>query len=103
MTQIINLHHPAWDAEMPCETGTLQAVRLAQHAGASRLAANVDVHQILNRATEPARVLIAATSDVPKVAKQVENQQLVKITGDGLRLPPLTAPITADPRAQRDE
>jgi hypothetical protein len=103
LTQIINLHHPAWDAEMPSETGTLRAVRRAQHAGASRLAANLGVHQILNRATEPARVLIAATSDVPKVAKQVENQQLVNITGDGLRLPPLTAPITADPQAQRDD
>ena len=58
---------------------------------------------MLNRATETARVLIAATSDVPEVAEQVENQQLVIITGDGLRLLPLTAPITADPRAQRDE
>ena len=38
------------------------------------------VHQILNRATEPARVLIAATSDVPEVAEQVENRQLVIIT-----------------------
>ena len=61
------------------------------------------VHHILNRATEPARVLIAAASDVPKVAEQLENQQLVIITGDGLRLLPLTAPITADPRAQRHE
>ena len=36
-----DLYHPAWDAEVPSETGTLRAVRLAQHAGASRLAANL--------------------------------------------------------------
>lgn len=66
-------------------------------------AGHAGVHQILNRATEPARVLIAATSDVPEVAEQVDNQQLVVITGDGLRLLPLSAPITADPGLQRDE
>lgn len=145
---MIDLYHPAWDAEVPSETGTLRAVRLAQHAGASRLAANLyeleqgavvsplhfhhgneellfvlagtptlrrgpqdertltpgevvsfpagpdGVHQILNRAAEPARVLIAATNDVPEVAEQVENQQLAVVTGDGLRLLPVTAPIT---------
>jgi len=157
ITKVINLHHPAWDAEVPSGTGTLRAVRVAQHAGATRLAANLyelekgtvvsplhfhrgneellfvlagtptlrrgleeertlapgevvsfpagpaGVHQILNRATEPARVLIAATNDLPEVAEQVENQQLVVITDDGLRLLPLTAPITADRGAQRDE
>jgi hypothetical protein len=41
MTESINLHHPAWNAELPSETGTLRAVGLAQHAGASRLAANL--------------------------------------------------------------
>jgi hypothetical protein len=89
---------------MPAETGTLRAVRLAQHAGATRLAANLGVHQILNRATEPARVLIFATSAVPKVAEQVENQQLVVITGDGLRLLSLTAPMptTRDRSAMSD-
>ena len=145
---MIDLYHPAWDAEVPSETGTLRAVRLARHAGASRLAANLyeleqgavvsplhfhhgneellivlagtptlrrgpqderrlapgeivsfpvgsaGVHQILNRAAEPARVLIAATNDIPEVAEQVENQQLAVITGDGLRLLPMTAPIT---------
>jgi uncharacterized cupin superfamily protein len=157
MAMMINLHHPARDAEVPSETGTLRAVRLAQHAGASRLAANLyeleqgavasplhfhhgneellfvlagtptlrrgpddertlepgevvsfpagpdGVHQILNRAAQPARVLIAATNDVPEVAEQVENQQLAVITGDGLRVLPRTAPITADPGAQHDE
>ncbi len=114
MTDIINLHHHAWDAEMPSETGTLRAVRLAQHAGTPTLrrgpedertlaqgevvslpAGRAGAHQILNRATEPARVLIVATNDLPEVAEQVENQQLDVITGDGLRPLPLTAPITA--------
>ncbi|MFZ1993215.1 MAG: cupin domain-containing protein [Solirubrobacteraceae bacterium] len=54
------------------------------------------VHQVLNRATEPARVLITATNEVPEVAEQVENEQLAVITADGLRLLPLSAPITAD-------
>ena len=52
------------------------------------------VHQILNRAS-PARVLIVATNDVPEVAEQVENGQLAVITDDGLRLQPLSEPITA--------
>jgi uncharacterized cupin superfamily protein len=157
MLEMINLHDPTWDAELPSETGILRAVRLAQHAGASRLAANLyeleqgvvvsplhfhhcneellfvlagtptlrrgpederrlvpgevvsfpagpaGVHQILNRANESARVLIAATNDLPEVAEQVENEQLAVITGDGLRLMPLTALITAAPGAPRDE
>jgi uncharacterized cupin superfamily protein len=152
-----SLHHPNWDAEVPSGTGTLRAVRLAQHVGARRLAANLyeleqgavvsplhfhhvneellfvlagtptlrrssddervlapgevvsfpagraGVHQIVNRATEPARVLIAATNDVPEVAEQVENEQLVVITVDGLRLSPLTAPIAAGREALGDE
>jgi len=54
------------------------------------------VHQILNRGAEPARVLIAATNEVPEVAEQVENERLAVITVDGMRLLPLSAPITAD-------
>ena len=145
----MNLDDPIWDAEMTSEQGTLRAVRLAQHAGAKRLAANLyeleegavvsplhfhhgneellfvlsgtptlrrgaddermldtgevvsfpagpsGVHQILNRAAEPVRVLIVATNDVPEVAEQVENRQLAIITGDGLRLQPLTDPLAA--------
>lgn len=144
MTNRSNLHNPVWDAEVPSQTGTLRAVRLAQNAGADRLAANLyeletgaavsplhfhyaneellfvlagtptlrrgpdderrlepgevvsfpagreGVHQILNRASEPARVLIAATNELPEVAEQVENQQLAVITADGLRQLPLT-------------
>jgi uncharacterized cupin superfamily protein len=151
---IVNLHHPEWDAEVPSETGTLRAVRLAQHAGAVRLAANLyeleqgavvsplhfhhaneellfvlsgtpslrrgpgdertlaagelvafpagpdGVHQIVNRAPEPARILIAATNELPEVAEQVESQQLAVITSSGLRMLPLTAPIAGDPPAE---
>jgi len=39
--------------------------------------------------------LIVATNDVPEVAEQVENGQLAVITDDGLRLQPLSEPITA--------
>jgi len=37
----MSLNSPTWDAELPSEHGTLRAVRLAQHAGAKRLAANL--------------------------------------------------------------
>lgn len=47
------------------------------------------VHQVLNRSTQPARVLIVATNDLPEVAEQVESGQLAIITNDGLRLQPL--------------
>ena len=154
---MVNLYDATWDAEVPSETGILRAVRLARHAGAIRLAANLyeiehgavvsplhfhhgneellfvlagtptlrrgagdertlargevvsfpagpaGTHQILNRASESARVLIVATNDLPEVAEQVENEQLAVITVQGLRLPPLTAPITADPEAEPDE
>ncbi|MDQ6746415.1 MAG: cupin domain-containing protein [Actinomycetota bacterium] len=130
----MNLVHPTWDAELPSEQGTLRAVRLAQHAGAARLAANLyeiersgvvsplhfhhaneellfvlsgtptlrrghgeertlttgevvaflpgpsGTHQIVNHATEPARVLIVATNDLPEVAEQPENEQMAIIT-----------------------
>lgn len=139
----MSLTNSTWDAELPSEQGTLRAVRLAQHAGAQRLAANLyeidpgaavsplhfhhaneellfvlsgtptlrrgpseeitlapgevvaflpgrsGVHQVLNRATQPARVLIVATNDLPEVAEQVESGQLAIITNDGLRLQPL--------------
>ncbi len=145
----MNLTHPDWDAELPSEKGTLRAVRLAQHAGAHRLAANLyeveqgaavsplhfhhaneellfvlsgtptlrrgpgdertlkpgevvaflpgrsGVHQVLNRAAQPARVLIVATNDLPEVAEQVENDQLAIITDDGMRLQPLSESVVA--------
>jgi uncharacterized cupin superfamily protein len=37
----MNLAQPTWDAELPSQHGTLRAVRLAHHAGAQRLAANL--------------------------------------------------------------
>ncbi len=37
----MNLIHPTWDVELPSKQGTLRAVRLAQQAGAARLAANL--------------------------------------------------------------
>src|ERR1700742_4974493 len=37
----MSLITPAWDAEVPSGGGTLRAVRLAEHAGARRLAANL--------------------------------------------------------------
>lgn len=142
----MNLLTPSWDAELPSDDGTLRTVRLAQHAGAARLAANLyevergavvsplhfhhvneellfvlsgtptlrsageertllagevvaflpgpsGSHQILNRASEPARVLIVATNDLPEVAEQPENEQLAILTADGLRLLPLTPPV----------
>lgn len=145
----MNLSTPTWDAELASEHGILRAVRLAQHAGAQRLAANLyeleqgavvsplhfhhgneellfvvsgrptlrrgphdehtletgevvsfpagpsGIHQILNRTAEPVRVLIVATNDIPEVAEQIENRQLAIITGDGVRLQPLTDPVAA--------
>ena len=32
-------------------------------------------HQVLNRAAEPARVLICATTEVPEVAEQIEEER----------------------------
>jgi len=152
----MNLIQPRWDAQMPSEEGTLRAVRLGQHAGAARLAANLyeielgaaisplhfhhaneellfvlagtptlrrghgeertlitgevvaflagpsGTHQIVNHAAEPARVLIVATNDLPEVAEQPENQQMAIVTADGLRLLPLTPPVTAG-RESHDE
>jgi uncharacterized cupin superfamily protein len=37
----INLYQPTWDAEVATGEAVLRAVRLAQHAGAERLAANL--------------------------------------------------------------
>lgn len=37
----MSLIDPTWDAELPSQRGTLRAVRLARHAGARRLAANL--------------------------------------------------------------
>ncbi len=145
----MNLSDPTWDAVLPSEQGTLRAVRLGQHAGAQRLAANLyevergasvsplhfhhtneellfvlsgtptlrrglddehtlepgevvsflpgrsGLHQILNRAAEPARVLIVATDDLPEVAEQVENRRLAIITEDGLQMAPLSETISA--------
>jgi len=38
---VMNLLSPTWDAEIAAAGATLRAVRLAQHAGAERLAANL--------------------------------------------------------------
>ena len=136
----MNLLEPTWDAEVARNGATLRAVRLAQHAGARRLAANLyeletgaavsplhfhhaneelllvlagtptvrtgpaderelrpgevvafragpeGVHQVLNRAAAPARVLICATTELPEVAEQPEEGRTAVITTDGLRL-----------------
>ena len=37
----MNLFEPTWDAEVQANGGVLRAVRLARHAGAARLAANL--------------------------------------------------------------
>lgn len=141
----MNLHHPTWDAEVEADGRVLRAVRLAQHAGARRLAANLyelepgakvsplhfhhaneelllvlagtptlrvgpgeervldpgavvafpvgraGTHQVLNRSSEPARVLICATNELPEVAEQVEDGMLAVITTEGLRLVPAAA------------
>jgi len=145
----MNLLNPTWDAEIGETGAVLRAVRLAQHAGAQRLAANLyeresgawisplhfhhaneellfvlsgtptlrrsaddervlqpgdivsfpvgpdGTHQILNRATAAARVLICATDDQPEVAEQVENHTLAIITPSGLRVVPDSPPVTA--------
>jgi len=145
----MNLLNPVWDAEIGDNGAVLRAVRLARHAGAQRLAANLyelesgasvsplhfhhaneellfvlagtptlrrssedervlqpgdivsfpvgpdGTHQILNRATTSARVLICATNDQPEVAEQVENNTLAIITPSGLRLVPDSPPVTA--------
>lgn len=139
----MNLFSPTWDAELRSDDGMLRAVRLAAHAGAVRLAANLyevergavvsplhfhhaneellfvlsgrptlrrgsgeehtlaagetisflpgpsGTHQIVNRAAEPARVLVVATNDLPEVAEQPENQQLALLIAEGPRLLPL--------------
>ncbi len=43
-------------------------------------------HQILNRAAEPARVLICSTNDLPEVAEQVETGLTVVLTEEYDRL-----------------
>lgn len=43
-------------------------------------------HQILNRAAEPARVLICSTNDLPEVAEQVETGLTVVLTSEYDRL-----------------
>ncbi len=144
----MNLLNPAWDAEVEAGGTVLRAVRLGQHAGTQRLAANLyelepgaivsplhfhhaneellfvlsgtpglrrgldderalvpgevvafpagpgGTHQIVNRAEEPARVLICATNDLPEVAEQVETDTLAVVTADGLRLVPASDPVT---------
>ncbi len=52
-------------------------------------------HQILNRSSQPARVLICATNDLPEVAEQVETGTLAVITPEGLRIVPAPAPVSA--------
>ena len=52
-------------------------------------------HQIVNRATTPARILICATNELPEVAEQVENQIVAVITSGGLRLLPDAPQVTA--------
>lgn len=147
----MNMIEPTWDVEAPSNGGTLRAVRLAHHAGAVGLAANlyeiesgavvsplhfhhareelllvlsgtptlrrgsddertllcgevvaflpgpIGTHQLLNRAAEPARVVIVSTKNLPEVAEQPENQQMAVLTADGLRLLPLTPPVTMQP------
>jgi uncharacterized cupin superfamily protein len=136
----MNLFKPTWDAEVDAGGAVLRATRLARHAGADRLAANLyelepgalvsplhfhhrneellfvlsgrpalrrsdrdirdlrpgeiiafpagpdGIHQILNRSSRPARVLICATNYLPEVAEQTEGDQLAVITYTGLRL-----------------
>ncbi len=43
-------------------------------------------HQILNRAEEPARVLVCSTNDLPEVAEQVETGVTVVLTDEYDRL-----------------
>jgi uncharacterized cupin superfamily protein len=52
-------------------------------------------HQVLNRSGQPSRVLICATSELPEVAEQVENDTVAVITSEGLRLMPAVAPTIA--------
>jgi len=59
----MNLFHPRWDAEVAAGDAVLRAVRLAQHAGARRL------------------------------AEQVENGKLAVITPSGLQLVTAVEPV----------
>ena len=43
-------------------------------------------HQIVNRASEPARVLVCSTNDLPEVAEQVETGLTVVLTSEYDRL-----------------
>lgn|GEM_PF-3858551 len=44
------------------------------------------MHQIVNRSSAPARVLIVATAELPEVAEQPEEDRLAILTPEGLRL-----------------
>lgn len=52
-------------------------------------------HQIVNRSEVAARVLIVATSALPEVAEQPEEERLAVITAEGLRLTARTDPVDA--------
>ena len=52
-------------------------------------------HQIVNRSKAAARVLIFATSALPEVAEQPEEDRLAIITTEGLRIADRPAPIDA--------
>jgi hypothetical protein len=43
---VMNLLTPSWDAEIDAGGAVLRATRLAAHAGARRLAANLYEHQL---------------------------------------------------------
>lgn len=96
----MNLFRPTWDAEVAAGDSTLRAVRLAGHAGAQRLVANLyelepgamvsPLH--FHHANEE---LICATNNMPEVAEQVETDTLAVITPSGLQLVTASAPVPA--------
>jgi uncharacterized cupin superfamily protein len=59
---------------------------LAPGAVVSFPAGREGTHQVLNRGTEPARVLICSTNDLPEVAEQVETGITVVLTAEYDRL-----------------
>jgi uncharacterized cupin superfamily protein len=97
----MNLMAPEWDAELPSDGGTLRAVRLARHAGARHLAANLyeiergavvsPLH--FHHGNEELLFVVAGT---PTLRRGSSDERVLSVlTADGLRLQSLTGLVVA--------
>ncbi len=51
-------------------------------------AGRAGTHQVVNRGSEPVRVFVCSTNDLPEIAEQVEAGQIALLTEEGARLVP---------------